>query len=637
MAHRGGAVLLALVFAGIAGAAAANPTLHRPWPGFQIIMWQAKTAHQYAALRELGVTAAKVQADRGGETSASATQKAFPIVTAGLRLYVENIATDFYSPYHRWFPDKPVNWKFLALKQTLESNPIDRKVFEREPSLSDRVWLDRFDGRLKTTVRSYAHYRPLFLNLGDETGIADLSAAWDFDFSAPSLSAMRAWLKRRYGSLAALNREWGTRFKSWSDVVPDTTTQAMARRDENYASWSDFKEWMDVSFARAIGEGTNAIHAAAPWARSAIEGAQMPGWGGYDYSRLATAVDVMEMYDAGDDVDIAQSFNPGLVILTTSSWTGSNDAHRAWREFLRGARGVVLWDDKDQFVELDGTPGPLGRAAGPFFNEIRGGLGTLLMDSRRHSDPIAVLYSPASFRVQWMLDHRAVGSAWIKRDAETENADNAERAARRRTLERLGQMGFTPRFVSEEQVARGILHKAGYRMLVLPQTLALSPEAAGAIRGFVRAGGALAADGDTGAYDGHGRRLPRPQLARLLHSGNPFAVQLPRDSAGAMAELRWLTKISGLMAEVTVETASGEPVPGVKQYVFHKGATTLVALLADPAADGTNQELPVTLVLSRRAYATDARLGAFLGRSQRLAVGVGSATPTVLALRLTRR
>jgi hypothetical protein len=198
-------------------------------------------------------------------------------------------------------------------------------------------------------------------------------------------------------------------------------------------------------------------------------------------------------------------------------------------------------------------------------------------------------------------------------------------------------MGFAPRFVSEEQIARGILHKAGYKMLVLPQTLALSPAAADAIRGLVRAGGALATDGDTGLFDGHGRRLPHPQLARLLDSGNARAVQLPQDDAGAMAELGRLARASGLEAEVTLETSSGEPAPNVKQYVFHKGAATLVALLADPAADGTDREMSVTLMLSRRAYAYDARSGAFLGRSQRLAVGVKSATPTVLALRQTRR
>jgi len=79
-------------------AAPADPS---SWPGFRIIIWQTKTARQYRALGSLGVTDAQVQADRAGETPASAEQKVLPIIQAGLRPYVENIATDFYSAYHR--------------------------------------------------------------------------------------------------------------------------------------------------------------------------------------------------------------------------------------------------------------------------------------------------------------------------------------------------------------------------------------------------------------------------------------------------------------------------------------------------------------------------------------------------------
>ena len=300
--------------------ALAAPSGPPPWPGFQIIMWQTKTARQYQALRILGVTAASVQADRAGETPASATQKVFPIIQAGLRPYVENIATDFYSAYHRWFPDKPNNAAFLALQRTLAANPGDKSVFIRRPGLSDPRALGRIKKRLTDIVRIYAPYRPLFFDLADETGIADLSAAWDFDFSASSLSGMRLWLKEQYGTLAALNREWGTHFARWRDVMPPTTTETMMRTDENYAAWSDFKSWMDVAYARAIKAGAQAVHAGAPWARAAIEGAQMPGWGGYDYTRLAPAVDVMELYDAGESLDLAQAFNPRLITLMTVNW-----------------------------------------------------------------------------------------------------------------------------------------------------------------------------------------------------------------------------------------------------------------------------------------------------------------------------
>ena len=99
-------------------------------------------------------------------------------------------------------------------------------------------------------------YRPLYYDLGDETGIADLGAFWDFDFSDPSLRAMRVWLREIYGGLDALNREWGTQFQRWADVTPPTTAQTIARPDENFSAWADFKEWMDIAFARALAGGS---------------------------------------------------------------------------------------------------------------------------------------------------------------------------------------------------------------------------------------------------------------------------------------------------------------------------------------------------------------------------------------------
>jgi hypothetical protein len=129
------------------------------------------------------------------------------------------------------------------------------------------------------TSNAIKAYRPLYFSLGDETGIADLSAFWDFDFSEPSLAAMRDWLKEHYASLDALNQEWGSAFAGWEQVMPMTTQEAIWRPGQNFAGWADFKEWMEVAFARAVKSGTAAIHAADPQAVAAIEGGQNRGLG----------------------------------------------------------------------------------------------------------------------------------------------------------------------------------------------------------------------------------------------------------------------------------------------------------------------------------------------------------------------
>ena len=134
MHFRGILLLLSLISASLTSATAA-PSSPPPWSDFQIIIWQKKTARQYQALKELGVTAAAVQPNRAGETPQSAKERASPIIQAGLRPYLENIATDFYSAYHRWSPDRPVNAPFLALQKAVAENPKDKSVFRRRPSL----------------------------------------------------------------------------------------------------------------------------------------------------------------------------------------------------------------------------------------------------------------------------------------------------------------------------------------------------------------------------------------------------------------------------------------------------------------------------------------------------------------------
>ena len=136
---------------------------------------------------------------------------------------------------------------------------------------------------------------------------------------------MRRWLHNQYHTLAALNQEWGTNYKSWDLVTPPTTHDAMQRKDDNFASWADFKEWMDISFANALEMGTKAIHEVDPNAYVGVGGGQMPGWGGYDYARLTHALTAIEPYDIGDNIEIIRSLNPNMPMVTTGFANGKQE------------------------------------------------------------------------------------------------------------------------------------------------------------------------------------------------------------------------------------------------------------------------------------------------------------------------
>lgn len=607
-----------LLFA--AGAAAAGERTGE-WRDFQIIIWQAETSAGYDALKSIGVSAAALTPDRD-HPQRIPPQSLASLLQSHLPWYVENIATDFYSPYHRWFPDHAVNWRFVEVQHRYAQNSADGFALRRVPSLADPRWIAKIEDRLQQTVLAQRAYHPLFYNLADEAGIADLSAYWDFDFSDPSLAAFRVWLKSRYGDVGALNRQWGSRFSRWRDVVPETTRQAIARTDNNYSAWADFKAWMDLSFARAIALGTKAVHDADPAALAGLEGGQVPGWGGYDYSLLATTVDVMEPDD--DNLALVHSLNPDLVLLTVAF--GSDETQRAdtWRAVLDGARGLILWDGKERSVDDDGHLTARGTGLAPLFAELRGGIGAALIASRTQYDPVAILYSQASMRTQWMLDWRSKDEQWSRRDADAENQANGWRTALGNAVRAVTDAQLTPCYVTSAMVERGALRDGKIRLLILPHAIALSRREVDAIRAFADRGGTVLADSVPGLFDEHSRARAKPPLDDIIAPDDRVAAFDGRALAHALRQAH-------VEPPVRLVSASGAPVAGIELHRFSNGRVTIVAL-PPRRRGGAALSAPLALELPGEAFVYDMRGERELGRMRRVPVALDPEAPVLLAL-----
>ena len=558
-----GAVLLAMP-------AKADPVRPDPrWDKLQLLMWQEHTPAQWPGLRALGFTGAKLQATGGVvNTEARAVLRA-----AGVPFYLENLATDFYAPYHRFAIGKPVNWLFDAAKALYRAG--DPAAFRREPGLSDPAWIARIRQRLDAAVRESEPDRPLFHNLGDESGIADLAAAWDFDTAPLALDAMRTWLRTQYPHLDALNRQWGTAFANWDAVLPELTDAAIRRVDQNFSAWSDAKAFMDTAFAAAVRQGTNAIHGADPRALSALEGAQVPGWGGYDYALLAPSVDVMEIYDFGEALDLAVAHNPALIALRTSFGTGPREAHAAWRFLLHGGRGTIVWDEADDVVQPDGAPGPRGRDIAALHGAM-GAVAPALFAARPDPDPVAVYVNQASFRIRWLLDRRAGDHDWAARDAEREYDDTAWRAARRVLLRRLGELGVQPRFVS------GLSAEAlqGVRVLFLPHAIAMPDADVAAVQAFRAAGGTVLADTEPALFDGHGRRRTLPALHNVPHPEALRPSGVDTDPA-ALTAIAALLRDAGAPPRAVFLGPDGRPATGIEARWFRGPQGVILSLQAE--------------------------------------------------------
>lgn len=616
----------------------------RDWSDYHIIMWQNHPAELWPKLKSLGID--------GGQYNGKNKPPAPFLYPFNLRWYAENIATDFYAEYHRYRADRPVNWSWLQAKELLKQNPDSLEAFKRRPSLSDPVWLRKIHDRLVEAAKAHSPYRPFFYDLGDESGVADLASFWDFDFSDASLEGMRAWLRQRYGSLEALNRQWGSSFTAWERVMPDTTAQAMKRTGENYSSWADHKEWMDIAFAEALRMGVDAVRSVDPRAYVGIAGGQMPGWGGYDYARLCKVLTFIEPYDIGNNIEMIRSFAPDIPVVTTSFASGPRERHRVWYELLHGNRGLILWDDKADFVKKDGTTGARGAEVQPYYTELRGGLGALLIQSRRMSGPVAIHYSQASLRTRWMLRRRGEGERWINRTSKDERLDSEFLLRRESWCRLIEDLGLQYDFISYDALAQGGLIRQGYQVLILPDSNSLSAAEAASIRDFAERGGTVIEDGPAGIFDEHSRRLPEGRFAnwsgRFTHIDGDIPhycqARLMGQESGVLGAARRLFA-GPLQANRFQAVSNGvQGAAGIELHTFRNGAATIAALHSNPqlrvdelgppefkSNARFEKPVPVTLRLPEEMRVYDVRRGAALGLKKEIPVTVDPYEPVILA------
>ena len=607
------------------------------WWDYQIIMWQPQSPAAFATLRRQGVTAGKLFAKeqaldvKGGEAAS--------LFASGLGWYDENIATDFYAPYHRFFPDRAVNWRYLALQAQHREEPTSLAPFMRRPSLADPAWRKDVGLRLRNVAMAQKALRPLYYSLGDETGIADLAAYWDFDYSPVSLEVFRHWLESHYGSLEALNRQWDTSFQEWRDVMPLTAAQTVGRPGENFSAWADFRQWMDISFADALREGRDALHAGDPAALAAIEGGQVPGWGGYDYALLATAVDAFELYDFGNNIEMARSFRPEAPVLTSSGGSDQVERLRIWRQALRGASGLILWDEKGDFAGADGDLGPRGKAMAGQFAELRGGIGALLMNSPTEPAAVAIHYSPASFRTAWMIDQKRQRGAGLEAATNADHQPDDFTVLRESLCDLLSDLGIAYGFVSSPALEAGNWPAGVPRVLILPRSLSLSVAEAAGIRRFIDQGGTVLALDQPGTFDEHGRKRPEPLLPGLAikaagpllgyhrHPRGPRADQVRRQISPK------LRAAGGGPAVRLVDEQAGGAVTGVAITRRRNGSVTILGLLnTDAQAVAAAQSRTILVRLAETSAVTDLRNGQDFGNTEMVRVTLPACEPVIMSL-----
>lgn len=630
------------------------------WNDYAIIMYQHYPSAIQPGLERLGINGGKYE-------GRNLTPPSY-LIDNNMRWYSENIAADYFAEYHRWRSDRTYDWSLDQAKALYAQDPSSKEAFKRHPSFWDPEWRRMIHDRVVDVAKRNSPYQPFFYSLADETGIASLGSNWDFDFSDQSIVAMRGWLRTQYGSLGALNKEWGTGFTAWDRVMPSSTNEAMRNKGDNFAAWADFKQWMDISYADALRMGVDAVHEVDAKAYVGIVGAQKPGWGGYDYSRLAQTVSVMEPYDIAGSVKLAHSLNPAVPLLSTGFAGGDWERHRVWYELLQGHRGMILWDESQRYISPDGSVGPAGKEAQSYYNEIRNGIGALIINSVAQDDGITVHYSQPSMRTEWMLERRPDGEAWMNRDASYERANNKFVRIRESWGHAIEDQGLQYNFVSSNQVEDGELLRRGYRVLVLPHSSSLSAKEVSHIRLFVERGGVLVTDAMPGTFDEHSRRLvasplvdmfPGEHLRALtvtacgegktifVHADvlNYLQDRITRKEAATYGIMAELFQAAGLKPEIEVTGEDKKPVVGIDVHVFSNGGVRFLSLQTNPQQSVNELGPPnfrsnerfavkqkVQVRFAGRRYAYDVRARRSLGEAGELSLTVDPYEPTVVAL-----
>jgi len=411
------------------------------------------------------------------------------------------------------------------------------KYAVRAPCLNDPATFERLDKEqlLKKLVqnRTRDFGTLLFYEIADEGSISKLNAPMDFCFGPHCLREMRTWLKAKYGALAGLNRAWGRSFKSWDEVIPDTTFKAMARADGNYASWSDHRAFMDRTLSRFVAK-TAARVKELSGLDGAYFGTEMPSpFGGYDWYQLAKAAPLQEAYNIGDSVECLRSFAPpGTRMYRTFFGTQPINVYKNWRHLFHDQCGVVLWGAGWRVVQR-GALTAAARQLAPHLFELRSGVGKLIMDADRVNDRVALHYSQASIRADWMVDAVTESNEKVPWQTRRENYEwfrqrsNGTRGAAIRVIED-NQLQF--RFVATPEIEEAVLGREGFRLLVLHHSFAVGAKEASAIRTFVESGGVVVADAQAGTFDGNGTRAKTGLLDELFGvSGIPVRHAPVRD------------------------------------------------------------------------------------------------------------
>lgn len=339
----------------------------------------------------------------------------------------------------------------------------------------------------------------------------------------------RAWLRKKYGTLDALNEAWYRRFASWEDVEPG--------RMSTILSYTDFIDWKTF-IADKLGEDLRARYEAvkrvapATVVTSHAAGVGLfasPLWweGQSDDWKMARQVDFYgtsfypkhsafvdrDVYWRSALWDFTRSFGFahggrgfwvgelqggfGTIALNVSPTVTADDLRIwTWSALARGAKGInyYAWYPMSSgyesggfgLIELDGRVTERARAAGAVARVVEANR-KMFVEAKPPKAEVAIVYNPLVHFVGGRQRETAYGGpqgevAGIERDS----------------LLGIHRALFPSNVQIDYVHVQELGDLRGYKLVFLPYPLLLPTDAAAGLRAYVEGGGALVTEARAG-------------------------------------------------------------------------------------------------------------------------------------------
>lgn len=579
-------------------------------------------------------------------------------------------------------PDSGPDLEYYAgmKKKYLETN--DKSILLRKYGLKDSIYLKSVRDDLTSMISRWKKFSPSAYYIYEEPSVTRYDDALDLCFRESTLAAMREWLKEEYGSLEALNKQWGTDFTRWEDVVPDDSREARERG--NYSSWGDHRTFMEICWADQFKFVQNIVNEVDPGGLVQLSGTQAASsHNGYDYSRLNRYVGQMNPYDIDNQLEYHHNFNPELKISGQAGYgaLGKSVLYDYYNHlFLKETGGsYVFWQVSCLNPDLRICQSGLDLKKG-FDELLKRGIGRLVGSYEPDNElRIAIHYSHPSIHGAWIVDGKIVPGTGDN-ISETLKQFNRNRDGWVKILHDAG-LGFG--FISYGGIENGNLLANGYKVLILPMSYAMSDSEIQQIEAFVKQGGILIADALPGIMDDHtkirskralsdvfgidARSYTREELITpegesklkvreadilqkeknvpeiLYHNygkGSAYLLnyfmdnypeeKLNHNNESSLLKIRKLFAKENLESSILLTTSTGDPANGIEKYSFSEpnGSARLLGLL--PGKTGEDDE--INLHMDQSVHMYDIRNKKYLGEGNDFKIKVKTSVPELFGL-----